>query len=489
MVRGVVVNSATGAGIPGVKVDLIWSGDPAYNTTSDAQGRFQFEHVQAGAYSVQYVAEGYEWVGPFNHDPMLYRAMAGNTVEIVGHMMPMGHLSGRVLDPAGKPVPKAVVEVQGPGIQMNFPADAEGRFDFHKLGFPGAYTISAIPPAGFPAPDRVPDDDRTLAWTRTWYPAATDPADAGKVLLTPGGSVDNLEIKLKAAPAHAIGGVLTQPGGKPAADVEVTVSSGRGVFRAKTTEVGAFHFLAPDGEWRLSAEAKASFLNAKLRASQFVTVAGRDREGLKLQLDPPIAVTVRAIAEAPPNAPAPRFGPRMVVLAAVDGSGQGLLGDRALARPKEDGTFELDAVYPRSYRVGAIAPAGYYLDSIRLGESALAGRVIELTAGAAVTLVYKADGATLRGKVEECGGGGVLLVSQDPSRRTQEDIGRGSCDAAGRYELTAIRPGAYYVLALAKAPSTFFWADDWRDAMVNQATGITLRPSETVSLDLRALQH
>jgi hypothetical protein len=380
-----------------------------------------------------------------------------------------------------------VDEVQGPGIQMNFSADAEGRFEFHKLSFPGAYTISAIPPAGFPAPERVPDDDRDLAWTRTWYPGATDAAGAGKVLLTPGASVDNLELKLKAAPAHAIRGVLLQPDGKPAAGIEVTLSSGKGAFKAKAGEDGAFRFLAADGDWRLSAEAQASFLNAKLRASRFVTVAGRDREGVKLQLDAPIAVTLRAVAETPPDAPAPRFGPRMVMLAAVDGTGMGLMGDRVLARPKGDGTFELDPVYPRPYRVGAIAPAGYYLDSVRLGEIAVPSRVVEFTAGAVVTLAYKSDGATLRGKVEECGGGGVLLVSQDPSRRSQEDIARGSCDAAGRYELTAIRPGAYYVVALAKDTSTFFWAEDWQDAMVNQATSITLRPNETTVLDLRAV--
>lgn len=479
-VRGTVVNSATGRGIPGVKVDLVWSGDPAYNTSTDAQGRFLFEHVQAGAYTVQYAADGYEWVGPLVGDPRLYRATAGNTLEITGHMMPMGHLSGRVLDAAGKPVPKAVVEVLGPGIQMNFPADDQGRFDFHKLGFPGAYTISAIAPAGFPAPDRIPDDDRTFAWTRTSYP--------GTLFLSPGGSVENIDLRLKAVPAHEIRGVLTQPDGKPAAGVEVTLSSAKGLIRAKTAEDGAFHFLVGDGDWRLSAESQASFLNAKLRANQFVTVAGRDRE-VKLPLDPPIAVTLRAVVETSSERPAPKFQPRPATLAAVDPSGLGLSGDRIFARPLEGGGFEIGGVYPRSYEVGGISPPGYYLDSVRLGENPVPGRVVELTAGAVVTLVYRADGATLRGQVENCGGGGVLLVPQDPSRRHFEENGRTACDGSGRYEIPAIRPGSYYVVAVAKDRMNFFWAAEWEDAMASQATGVTLHANETVSLDLRAVER
>jgi hypothetical protein len=473
-IHGTVVNAATGSGIPGVNVELLWSGEPAYNTTTDGQGRFVFEHVKEGAYTAGYTAEGYEWVGPLSSppEPRLYRATASNTVEIVAHLMPMGHLSGRVLDPGGKPVPKAVVEVQGPGIQMNLPADEQGRFDFHKLGFPGAYTISAVPPPDFPPPERIPDDDRTFAWTRTSYP--------GTVFLSPGGNVENVDLRLKAVPAHELRGVLVRPDGKPAAGIEVMASSSKGVFKAKTAEDGAFHLLVPDGDWRLAAQ------SAKLRATQFVNMTGRDRE-VKLPLDAPISVTVRAVAETSPDKPAPKFLPRPATLATADASGLALNGDRVFARPQPEGGFELGDVYPRAYKVSGISPPGYYLDAVRLGETSVPGRVVEFSAGAVVTLVYRADGATLRGQVENCAGGGVLLASQDPSQRHFDETGRTACDADGRYEVRAVRPGAYYVVAVAKAQSNFFWAAEWDDAMVREASSITLRPNETVALDLRAV--
>jgi hypothetical protein len=486
-VQGTVVNASTGNGIPGVKVDLIWSGEPAYAATTDERGRFLFEHVQAGAYTTEYSADGYEWVGPFQRppEPRLYRAAAGNTVEIVAHLMPMGRLSGRVVDPTGKPVPKAVVEVAGPGIQMNFPADAEGRFDFHKLAFPGAYTVSAIPPADFHPPAREPDDDRALAWTRTWYPGVTDADGAGRIVLSVGGSFDNLELKLRAAPAHVVRGRLVNPDGRPSPKVDVSLGGPKGLWKTRSADDGSFEFAAVvDGDWRLSAEAQASFLNAKLRANLPIAVAGRDREGVKLQLEAPIPVRIRYIAETPRDTPAPKFAPRPVMLT---GSG-GFLGQRVLARSNPDGTFQSDAVYPGTYEIGGLDPSGYYLDSIRLGETPAAGRIVDLSAGAVVTLIYKADGGAVRGKAENCAGGGVLLAPQDPAARGEFDIRRAECGETGRYEFASVRPGAYYIVVVPREPSAYFWVSDWNDALIARAASVTVKPNEPVTLDLRAVQ-
>jgi hypothetical protein len=487
-IQGTVVNSVTGVGIPGGKVELVWSGELAYGVTSDGQGRFAFQ-VDAGAYTVRYTVDGYEWTGLFQRppEPMIYRVNTGQTLEITGHMMPMGRLAGRVLDAAGEPVPKAMVEVIGPGMQMNVATDAEGRFDYHKFTFPGAYTVSAIAPPGFPAPAKAADDDRVLAWTRTWYPGATEAAGAGKIVLAPGGSFENIELKLKSAVAHAVRGVLLGPGGKAAANVEVALSSLKGVLKAKTGEDGGFEFVVVDGDWRLRAEMQASFLNAVLRANGFVTVAGRDVEGIRLQLDAPISIRLQAIAEVPQGAAAPRFRAPRVVFTVVDRSGNAVSGDRTMTSPELDGTYKVSGVYPLEYVLGGPAPPGYYLAEIRLGETAVTGRRIELTAGAAVTLVYRADGATLRGAAENCNGGGVVLASQDPARRLPENISRVNCDDNGHYEFATLPPGAYYVVALQRGPDVYFQELNWSDALMQAAASVTLRANENGVADLKAV--
>ena len=48
LVEGSVINSATGKGIEGVRVDILQHGKAVYNLTTDARGQFQVEGVQAG---------------------------------------------------------------------------------------------------------------------------------------------------------------------------------------------------------------------------------------------------------------------------------------------------------------------------------------------------------------------------------------------------------------------------------------------------------
>src|ERR1700678_485670 len=61
-VEGHVINAATGAGIPGVRVRIFATpGAPAdgQSATTDAQGRFRIEGLEAGAYSARYTAAGF----------------------------------------------------------------------------------------------------------------------------------------------------------------------------------------------------------------------------------------------------------------------------------------------------------------------------------------------------------------------------------------------------------------------------------------------
>jgi hypothetical protein len=58
-VAGHVVNSVTGADIPGVVVNLVRAGETAYSTTTDSQGHFRIEAVKAALYTASYKAPGF----------------------------------------------------------------------------------------------------------------------------------------------------------------------------------------------------------------------------------------------------------------------------------------------------------------------------------------------------------------------------------------------------------------------------------------------
>src|ERR1035441_5283278 len=58
-VEGSVFDAATGAGVGGVKVELLKGATPFYETTTDGGGRFRFDNVREGEYAARYQSPAY----------------------------------------------------------------------------------------------------------------------------------------------------------------------------------------------------------------------------------------------------------------------------------------------------------------------------------------------------------------------------------------------------------------------------------------------
>jgi Carboxypeptidase regulatory-like domain len=486
VVEGTVSNTLTGAAIPGVKVDLTWAEATYYSTTSDAQGRFRFEHVEPADYFASYSAPGYLETDGFRPPPAAIhiQVTAGRgPIQLDAHMLPTGRLSGRVIDPRGHPVPRAKVMVSGPGVGMGADTDAEGKFALNRFGLPGAYTISAAPPPDLKSPDPEPDSGVVLGWTRTWYPGVAVAEAAQKLVMGPGGEIENIEIKLLTARAYSVRGVLLNLDGKPAGNVEIHLDGApQPGLRAQSKADGTFEFpVVVPGQWRLSAEL------GQLKAGQWVDMADRDRENLKLQLSAPFTVSIRLAFEVPKDAQPPKSAPFLERADRFHGLPRGPL---AFGRQETGSIVSIHPVFPDAYFLVANAPPGYYLEAVRLGDTALTSLVVDLSEGAPpITVAYKADGGSVRGTVENCGFGGVILVAQDPAGRWRGSPRPARCDANGRYDISSVRPGEYYVVATTADPYTAFWNSEWDESMVNQAARVTVRPGESSDADLRAISR
>jgi len=493
IVQGTVVNSINGAPIAGVKVDLYWSGDRAYSTTSDAQGRFLFDHVKDGVYTAGYSVPDFEWDDMFQGGIQRFQVVQGTPVKLEAHMMPMGHLTGRVVDGRGQPVPGALVEVVGPGMQIVTPADDHAKFDLHRFMFAGGYRLSAAAPAGFPGPEPDPETGAARAWTHTYYPGVADQEAVQEIVLPPGGEVRDIELKLLATPAHAVRGVLLGVDGKPMPKAAISLSGSLAPLHATTGADGAFEFPSVvDRRGYLTANLDKE--GVKLRARQLVEVTGRDREGIELRLYAPFTITGKAVAETPQGMVALR--PRFVTLSQMDRTrGIGFeRTDLVQAQTEPNGEFTLRGVYPDSYDITALGPPGYYLATIRQGGTELTEPKLDLAPGAPpITVVFRSDGGTVRGSVEDCQSGGVVLIPQDPAQRWPDHIDQQRCKAGAggsdnsRYEFSAVRPGDYYVMAIAKDRLAIFWDPNWNEDMLRLATSVTVRAGEVTSKDLRAI--
>jgi hypothetical protein len=160
--------------------------------------------------------------------------------------------------------------------------------------------------------------------------------------------------------------------------------------------------------------------------------------------------------------------------------------------PDATGAFQIPNVYPGPYRIlPGPAPPRYYLDSVRLGAYDALDSAVEIAPGLPpLTIVYKFGGGTVRGQVENCASGTVRLLPRDKSLWREGFLLFAPCDSNDRYEFTAVRPGEYSILAIAGDTPTPWYATTWDDdALVKNASTVTVRAGESSSVDLRTTQQ
>jgi hypothetical protein len=511
-IEGTILDTSTGKGVPGAKIEIVPSTRPArsgaqpeedadrlifameakaaYSATADAQGVFRIEAVEPGTYTARYSAQGYieEEFSAGSDRPGVhpFDVAAGIPFKLQGRMLHMAFVSGRVIDGRGQPVPNARVGFQTGRLRGVQNAGASGGFEL--MLYPNSpYTLSATPAPGLKPPDPEPDTGQVLAWARTYYPGVTLVAAASKLTLAPGARVDNVEIKLVAAPAYAIRGVLHYTDGNPAPKIAITLGSDAAtpVFHAESKAGGVFEFTGvADGGWLLLADAERG--SEKLKAMEWIEVNGRDIDAGKVPLNPRFTVRGRVVREIPDGAAAGRFEPvRFVPLTPLHVPFQ---GPPLAAFVDDNGGFLLDHVYAGTYRLATPAPAApYYIAGIRLGAADLPTLDVELTSGTLpITIRLKRDGGTLRGAVEECARGAVFLVPQEPEMRTPEFVRTARCDATNHYEIAALRPGSYFAVALPADPLVAARDANFDDGYLNHhATALIIQPAQTTTADLR----
>lgn len=483
-VEGTVVDAFTGAPIPEAFVGIVdQAGKTVAGAPPDADGRFHIEGVKDGTYRTRAFAPEYPLHFP---DPPPFQ-VAGGSAKLEVRLSRRAKLSGRVLDASGAAVAEARILLNGVihgqifSGQMSATTDGEGRFDI--LADSGSYLLSVEPPPGRkpPPPDRESGAER--AWARTYYPGAVS-ADAAAPLEVHA-DMPNLEWKLQPAPTHAVRGVLLNPDGTPAPDVDLDIGEDpqRPTFGATSRADGSFEFRLPDGEWWVTAELGGAFVD-RPRVRQSIRVAGRDLEDLQWRFHSPFTLRGQVRMETPPepkqDAPAHAPGLSLCLTA----------GSCTSANLDEHGNFAIESLYPGLYRIAPQnTPPGYYLDAIRVGAADWNGEPVELSAATSMLLVYKSGGGILRGKIENCNSGGVILVPADPALPIAPFSRQAFCSGANpdHYEFRDLRPGSYSVVAISGA-SPIPWMMAPADGNVlRQATAVTVKGGESVGADLRAV--
>ena len=473
-VEGVVVDSATGAGISGCTVRLFFAGgrvaDGAVNILmreilTNEVGIFQAAGLKPGDYTALAQKQGYSGTRPVqfhvNGD-----GSPGPRLELI----PLAILRGRVLGIDGKPA-RASVDL-GPGSNNSVSTDEDGYFTFERLT-PGSYTLLGRPETAEPVSTQ--EGSRTEV-APTYYPSTVDRVQAELITVRAGAEQTGYEIRLRSAPVYRVSGIVLDPAGYPAPDALVQLSNATAaglsghsndhqVFSIRsspfadvpdatqsttTGDDGEFEFSSVRaGDWTLRVESDSVRDDIHQQdvigfGSATITLGGRDLADIRIQLVLPVDLSgsVEGTDVAPPDIS--RFV--AVTLTGENGNSGGS------AHVDANGALRFEGVIPGRYLISTEASGDYYA-SVLLGSIDVTGQTAELASSSPPMRVVLKKGGTIRWSLEQSDSWAVVLVPQSLTGLGYFVLGIPSGGfmtalAAHPSELTGIPPGEYYVTAL-----------------------------------------
>ena len=212
--------------LPHVAIKLR-SGDDRFQTSTDAHGVYSIYDVHAGEYSFSANLPPQMQLSQKSTPGELppFTIPNGACYEYDVEALPTGHIQGSVLDPDGKPLPIASVELfraghyddSRPGL-WGFQG-AKGVFDFDHVG-PGEYVLVF---------NRTDKRDPNSPFPRAFYPGVGEIAAAKPIVLKDGQDLAGVNMKLaNQYDSHELRVHLKWTGAKPPGGVTVSARASQG---------------------------------------------------------------------------------------------------------------------------------------------------------------------------------------------------------------------------------------------------------------------
>jgi len=155
----------------------------------------------------------------------------------------------------------------------------------------------------------------------------------------------------------------------------------------------------------------------------------------------------------------------------------------------DDGTVQLEDVYPGTYRVDAhgYKAQGYHLASVLYGAQERFGQPVPIMdASLPLRLIFEQGNGTIRGSIENCGNAEVALWAADTSVWGYFHLT--ACDSTGHFEFTDLHPGEYYAAAFEEVIDRYqLQTPDFAGIVTPQAARVRLEKGSRVSIELKPI--
>jgi hypothetical protein len=440
----------------------------SYTDTTDGTGKFVFEGVLPGRYTLSaertgFLAQNYGARGATNSSPGSVLALAAgeSMKDLDFKLIPQGVVTGRLTDADGDPVPGiqvfAMQTVHARGQRGLAPAghaqtDDQGNFRIANLS-PGPYYVSADDTQSrLHAQDNNVRPGRVLDRTSnvtTYYPDSLDAAGATALQIVAGSELRGIDIRMRRERVFSIRGLMIDAAtGKPVrTDVSAHLKgSSRSSFdpawQTSSREDGTFELrnLLP-GEYVLMAS--TSNRGERAYGRDEVSIADSDITGVKLTLEQGVTVTgtVKLEGDGPPV--------RLSIFLSDMG---GAYGHASSTVARNDGTFEFRGIALGKYAVGMeMLPDGAYIKSVRFGGQDVTHTMLDFTSGVngSLEILLSPHAAGVSGTVKNKDGAAMtgVEVTLWPKQGQSKSVYRGSTDQNGDFRIAGLAPGDYYINA------------------------------------------
>jgi hypothetical protein len=516
-------------------------------SATDDLGRFIFTALPAGTYTLSvskggYVGRSFGALQPGMPGSTITVVDGQRFLASPIALMRGAVIAGRLLDRHGRPVANRSVEatqfvrVDGEyrrrrvsGASGIAVTNGHGEYRIYGL-LPGEYVVysttatpSAVrdvtteeiawaqdPSAAAPVPGR------SFSYAPTAFPGTTDPADATAIALKKGEERDGVDFRLQHVLVSRVRGVLTGVDGLPVAGATIWRIARRqsligfdgDVQVSRSATDGSFSFAGvPPGDFVISARlepssdpapeprrAQATEAAAGLWASTDLRVNGQDLDDVALRFQPGMTMSGRVIFKG--AAPA-SFDIKSVRLRLSPLDAAAALGLGAQVTTNVNGTFTLPAIVPGTYRMQVTVPAGAGLfarSAMIAGTDALdVPFVIRPNEDVSDVVVTLSDQpAELSGRLVDGAGQPTpqFYVFAFPTDKTAwvdgvRRIASVRADVNGRYALSPLVPGEYYLCALTEFEAALQYDPSYLEQLVPASIKITIGEGEKRVQDLR----
>lgn len=483
--------------------------------TTDAEGTYEFTEVRAGRYTVtaskgSYVTTSYGQQRPTDVAKPI-EILDRQTVERLDLTLPRGSIvTGRILDEFGEPMPDILVAVQRfqfvqgrrQLISAGRTAQTNDLGEFRIFGVPpGQYYLTAtwrnvvVPTAG-----NNPNPMERIAFPMVYFPGTANAGEAQRITLRVGQELDDVVMTMHAVKAARVSGTVVDSEGKPFSPAMLMFASGSTaqitfISSAQVKPDGSFSItgLGP-GEYSIRAQQMGPSQDGPQTASANLTLNGEDVSDVRMVAVGPSPAKGRVIFD-PPQQQIPAG--LMFALAPVS-----FIGIPAPppppARPGDDGSIEFKSP-PGAMRValGGFAPntSGWTIRSVKVNGIDVTDSGIDFRPNAEISgleIELTNTPSTLSGIVTDPRGAPstqytAVVFAQDKEKWTTATRyqGVGRPDQDGRFKISGLPAGDYYIVALDKFEPGQQNDPEFLESVRNSAKSFTLMDGETKTLDLK----